>query len=234
MASRWTSPHFVASLIVPMVAAVVLFAVALPRLSAAVAELPARPAIEKIHSGEHISMRALESAEKSLSAANRSSDDAERWSTVGLLRYLQAREQSDDNERRHSLLEASSAASRSAVSLNPAKGYAWLRLAQSELALHGVSEPVVHALDMALRTLPANRGSVIGLVEMTLIAWPAMSEASRDRARAQFSYAVTVHPTRLVEVAEKRLASPIVRAALRRSPELLDLFDTRRQQLRRN
>jgi len=55
MASRWTSPHFVASLIVPMVAAVVLFAVALPRLSAAVAELPARPAIEKIHSGEHIS-----------------------------------------------------------------------------------------------------------------------------------------------------------------------------------
>jgi len=234
MSSRRASPHFIASLLVPLGAAVVLFAVGLPRLSAAVAELPARPVIEKIHNSEHLSIRALEAAEKSLSAANQSFVDAERWSAVGLLRYLQAREHSADKERRDSLLRASSAASRSAVSLNPAKGYAWLRLAQSELALHGVNEPVARALDMALRTLPANRGSVIGLVEMTLIAWPAMSDASRDRARAQFAYAVTVHPTRLVEVAEKRLASPIVRAALRRSPELLDRFDTRRQQLRRN
>lgn len=114
--------------------AVVLLALALPRLGAAIADLPGRPVLEALEAGRAVTPEALER----LAASARHADG---WSPGGAARKAEA-------VALAALGDHAAAARRLAdgLALSPADPYGWLNLAHADPA------QAPHALALSLRT----------------------------------------------------------------------------------
>lgn len=220
------------AVIVSLAVGGVLLALAVPRLVAAVTELPGRSVVSEVRGGAPLESAVLASAARSLQGANRWVEEAERWSALGLVQLVQANRAAAGSPAWAALLRESRAASRRSVALNPAMGYAWIRLAQVEFYLGGVTPEMVRALEMGYRTTRYDRRAAFIQAELALTAWSRLNDTALAAATEQFGYAVRRDARRLARLAERRRAAPIIRRAIRSDPVLLRRFDRALLELR--
>jgi hypothetical protein len=225
MATRRFAPGYLLSLAAALAAGIVLVVLALPRTAAGLAELHGKLAIAELREGAAISDRTIESAMQSFTAANGWVNAAPRWSALARLHYARALLADRDSDERRAALHLSQAASRQAISLNPALPEPWLRLAQSEFALNRVSPQMITALAMTYRTGRYNRFTVYAMSELAFVAWAKLDGETRKAASEQFAFAARWRTKHLAAISERLHASAIVRRALRHQPKLLAKFD---------
>lgn len=204
-----------------------LVSMALPRTIGGFALLRGDRVYDAMQAGREVSVSDLERLVESREAALASRNDAALWSELGLATLALARALDDQASRRDALLLTSIEAGRQSLRLNPADGYSWIRLAQARIFETGPDEETVRALEMALRTAPYDRQIVFPKIELCLLLWSRLDDEMRALAQAQMHYALNRDEVRLVKLAKRYLAAPIVRQALSSVPDHLRRFDER-------
>ncbi len=215
-------------IIVVGLAGALLVSMALPRTVGGFALLRGNHVYDALQAGREAAVDDLERLVESRENALASRNDAALWSELALATLALARALGEDEAARHdALLQASIEAGRQSLRLNPANGYSWVRLAQARVFGTGTDEATVRALEMALRTAPYDRQIVFPKIELCLLLWSRLDEEMRALARAQMHYALNRDEVRLVKLAKRYLAAPIVRQALSSVPDHLRRFDER-------
>ena len=225
MAWQRSAPGFILSFSVALAVGVTLVVLAIPRLAAGISEQQGTWAIAEIRSGTPPSKLDVRAAAASLRGANKWVDTAPRRAALARLHYADALRQNAKPEERRKAFLLSQEASRQAIALNPALPEPWLRLAQSEYGLNKNSPQMIRALAMTYRTGRYNRFSVFAMTELAFLTWAQLESDTRAIAIEQIAFAVKQRNRRLVAISERLRATPIVRRALRRQPELLAKFD---------
>lgn len=208
------------SLVVALVAGLALVALAVLRVVAAFADLPARPVIAEAHSGAELDPRYGEIAAESRSAALGWVEDGRGWADLGLLHFIEARRIGLATDEGRARLEQSLAAHRRAVSLSPAQAYAWARLAYIELLRNGPSPRMAPLLEQAIVSAPFDRQLAFRRLDLCFLVWRQLDPHLRGLAAQQVRFAAEISPVRLAALARKRYAIGAVRDALAPAPAL--------------
>lgn len=226
MSAARRSPITIASLLLLVAAGALLLWLAGPRTVAGFARLAGDPVLEALQADEAVSAEELERLARSRERALSSKEAASDWSELGLAYLEMAKEaEGGPSPERINLLDDSIAASRAALRLNPAQGYAWMRLAYAQFHRNGVTPGLAGAVGMALRTAPYDRRMVFVEIEFAFMVWSRLGQEARATAGRQIAYATRRDTERLARIAKSRLAAPIVRQALLSEPALLKHFE---------
>jgi len=213
-------------LVLPFTLAALVAVMALPRLAAAVAELPARAVLEALRRGELRSLPGLRAAASAAEAGLAWRESAELWNGLALLRQHQAQLAGLDlpGGPAQALLADAAAASVRALALAPADGYAWGRLAEARLALHGPAAAApAFARDLALAS--NDLGRLWQQVDLGLTLWTTLAAPEREALGLRFLQAGRRNPHLLAWMAARRHGLGPVRDALAREAGLLSRFD---------
>lgn len=181
-----------------VIVGVLLLALALPRLGAAVAELPGRPVLEALEAGRPVDNAALH---RLAAAAERSfalvpAGDAKRAEAAARVR-----------------LGDGATALAEGLALSPADPYGWLRLAH----VTGDSR----ALALSLRTGPWERELAHDRVAVAARLLPALDHATRQAIYAQVVWLWDLDAPRLLRALPPGAHWPLYRRALSDRPEAL-------------
>ena len=207
------------SAIAAFVVGLALVGLATPHLFAGFAELPARPILEELRKGATLDDRYLEIAADSKTTSLGWTAEGRGWTSLGLLRFAQARRDGLATKSGRAKLEQSIMADRRAVSLSPGQAYAWTRLAHAELLRFGPNPRVAPLLMRAIAQAPYDPALVFGRLEISFLAWRHLDPATRERVAEQVRFAASIAPKRLAVMARERYAMTAVRAALADTPE---------------
>ncbi len=183
---------------------VALLALALPRLGAAIAELPGRPVLEALEAGHPVDAAALH---RLAAAAERSfaivpSGDAKRAEAAARVRL---------GDGAAVLVEG--------LALSPADPYGWLRLA------HVTGD--ARALVLSLRTGPWERELAHDRVAVAARLLPALDDATRAAVQAQMVWLWDLDAPRLMRALPPGAHWPLYRRALADRPEALAVVAAR-------
>ena len=211
--------------VVALATGLALVWLATPRIVAAIAELPARPVISELRSGERLEPRYLEIAAKSQAAALRWVADGRGWAGLGLIRFIEARRLGLAGDEGRAALDQSLAAHRRAVSLSPEQAYVWSRLAHAELLRGGPSPRLGPLLERAIATAPFDPDLVFPRLELCFLTWRQLDPSVRELAAGQVRFAARIAPERLAALARERYAMAAVRDALADTPALRGRVD---------
>jgi len=192
-----------------------LAASAWPRLEAALAEVPARPLLERLARDEAVPPEELRAASEALTRALAVRPSAAAWSALGWVELNRALARSDP-----ATLEASLAAHRAALKRNPALVYAWLRVAEAEALAHGPSTEAARALAAALALTPYFYDLFWPRLDLGLLLWRDLDAGARAKLAEQIRYGAQMNVWTLAGHARRRHALAPVRAALAAEPAL--------------
>lgn len=119
----------------------------------------------------------------------------------------------------------------SALTLGPADGYGWTRLAQAQAQAARTAPEIEKTLGMALDRAPNIPGVVLARLAVSLLYWRGLSPALRRRLVSQMRLAALWFPTDLARLARARLRESAVRDALANDPRLAGRFEYALSQL---
>lgn len=197
-----------------------LAASAWPRLEAALAEVPARPLLERLARDEAAPPEELRAASQALAHALALAPTAAAWSALGWVELNRALAGNDPTA-----LEASLAAHRAALKRNPALVYAWLRVAEAETLAHGPSPEAARALAAALALTPYFYDLFWPRLDLGLLLWRDLDAEARARLAEQIRYGARMNVWTLAGHARRRHALAPVRQALAGEPALRAQFE---------
>lgn len=210
--------------VLPLALGLLLLTLALPRLVAAIAELPARPVLEALRLGQPQSLPRLQAAAGALGAALEHGDEARLWNGLAVLRQQQALLAGLGEGPGAALLQDAATAAARALVLAPGDGYAWARLAEAQLRLRGPGEAVA-AFARALALSPNDLGRLWQQLDLGLALWPSLPAEQRLALPGLLREAARRNPHQLSWLAARRHALGPVREALAADAELLARFD---------
>lgn len=130
--------------------AVLLLAMAWPRLQASVAFLPVDTALARFHDSQVLPSPQLLPLAARAHRAIAHSDHHRYWDGLAELHYLRALDPQTPNWERRPAMRESRAASLEAVRRNPARPATWLRIAVLDEALGEPPEALAPALEMSM------------------------------------------------------------------------------------
>ena len=202
-----------------------LGALALPRLAAGLAAIPAGPALEATRAGERATASSLDAAVGALDRSLAIVPDSQGFADLALLRWEQARRAGLASPEGAALADMSLAALDRAIARNPSHPVVWTRRTQIGLVRHGIDDTLASDLTLALRTAPYDRVVVMPRLEIALIAWSRLDEGQRALVREQVRLAARLDAPALARIVRRRFAVGIAREALAQDPELEAVFE---------
>lgn len=168
------------SLGLPLVLALLVLGLAVPRLLGAWAMLPGNPVYDAMRPGgsrpDFADLRALMD---SRIQALRWIDDPAAWAQLGAAQAALARRAGTRTPEGLRFVLESIESHRASLALAPADPYAWLRLANMTARIEGYSENVAKFLKMSVLTGPNERAIVLHRTQLALYAWPRFDTAGR-------------------------------------------------------
>lgn len=118
------------------------------------------------------------------------------------------------------------AAAERALAAQPSDVFARLWLLNGLLRSEGVSDRVVTEFDAAIAAAPYVRSAMLPRLDMGLLLWPKLDEAARARMAEQIRLLAAAGQWRIVDMARRRHAAGVLRAALAGTPQRQS-FDNR-------
>ena len=221
----------VAGALLPLLLAVGLLYLGIPRTIAAFVSLPGDYLLEEIQIGESLSAKNLEiliiSRERALAWV-----EAGRVQTdLGFAQQVLAKASGEDGAYDRAGVARAIESLRAGLARAPARPYPWTRLAFVEIVAGGASPALAKLLEMALITARYEPRLLFARLENCLIAWPYFDLDAREMVFEQVRIAWHRSPDRLAELALLWWQMDVVRTALRASPLDLEDFEKRLQQL---
>ncbi|MFQ5783673.1 MAG: hypothetical protein ACE5H8_02465 [Alphaproteobacteria bacterium] len=216
---------------VALIAGLGLVSLAAPRAVGGFAELPARPVVAALRTGEKIAAHQLAIAVEAQATAIGWVDDGRGRTALGLLRYEQGRQNDFAGADGTARLNQAIAAHRRGLRRAPAQAYAWVRLAHAELLRHGPRRGLGPLLELAVASAPFDRRLVFRRLELGFLAWRRLDPQARVLVGRDARFAAGFSPRRLAALAKRRYAAAIVRAVLVDAPHLRQAFDDALRQL---
>jgi hypothetical protein len=202
-----------------------LVALALPRTIAGLRLVPATPVVESLRRGERVTEPYLAATTEAQAGSLAWAADAQAWADLGLVQWELALRAGLGSEAGQARLATAALATDRALALAPSLGLVWARRAQIELVRNGLTPAFEDSLALSLATAPFDPTVLWPRLELALIAWPVLSEATRMRVAPQIAAAAIQDPGRLAELALRRFALGPVRAALRAAPSQREAFE---------
>lgn len=202
-----------------------LAALAVPRLGAGIAMVPAGPVMEALRAGERVGEPHLATAAATELRVIAWVPDAQAYADLSLIHWEQARRAGLATEAGRRYVEASERAVDRAIALNPSHPIAWTRRAQISLIKSGIDDRLARELLMALRTAPYDRVVLAPRVGIALYAWPRLDDATRALVLDQIRVAAMLDAATLAAAARRTFAVGVVRAALADDPVRLAKFE---------
>lgn len=210
-----------------MVAAVALAMIvsAWPRLIAGVAEAPFQdtlaPAPNAAPPAEAAIRRAAAAKEKAASIY----DNGRTWADVGLFRLREAIALGTASLEGRAALDASIAAHRRALAVEPSQAFVLTRLAQGILMRDGADDPLIPVLlAAAIDAAPYDSTLVVPRIGIALAAWDFLQPELRESVQRQIHIAADLAPGELAAAAARGFAFQRIVVMLGDDPALLKRF----------
>ena len=216
--------------------ALLLLVAALPSLVSAWTRAPAEPLIDALRQGRDLSLAELDWAAARLEEARARAPGAQTLGDRALVRleHLQRRAELDGEvalaEARSEVAKAK-AELEAALARAPARPHFWLRRAYADLML-GVAEPEVGPiLVQARRTAPTRRQMIFRRIELSLLAWPALTPGVRRDLAQDLRLAWRLYPPGVAKRARMSRRVEALRDALAGDAEALSRLEKELQRL---
>ena len=168
---------------IPAILGITLVALAIPRTVAALARVPAEPALEKIGSETPPTRAELERAKAGLDLALRWVRSSRRLFEAGVVDFALATPLAPDDPQRVALLASAEQRFVESVGANPANGVAWFTLAQVREQQRVGGERITSALLESVYMAPNYRLIWIPRAELLLRYWRFLDEAELQTVR---------------------------------------------------
>jgi hypothetical protein len=203
---------------------VLLIWLAVPRTIAAFAALPGNPVAEALQYGQAAPADELDTLRSGRRLARQFARDG-RLDTDIALADLALLELDPAGATAAPLLAESIVLLRRGLSLAPANGYAWARLAYA-LRLGGRPSPAAAAAwRMSILTVPVDGRLAVWRVALGLDLLPALTAEDRQLLAQQIGWAWRFSRSQLVKLAHEPIAAATIRSALATQPDQLSQFD---------
>lgn len=220
------------SIVLPLVAGIALFALAIPRFLSGLPLSDPDPVLRTLADRDKVDEKRLNEAARARLRSLAIVKSGRVSYELGLMRLHLAQYATD--ELHQQLLAEASDDTRTGILANPAQPFAWMQLVQLSMLRSGDSglRAAANYYPLAVSTGPETPELVLPRVELALVLWGRLDENGRERARQQVRLLAFADPGRLAMVARRRLALREVRALLSDTPELLGRFDSAYRHLR--
>ena len=190
--------------------AILLVALAGPRLFAGAITAPFDDTVHALGRGDAIPDEALRLALGSRLRATALIGDGRYHADVAALRYADYVKNPDERER----LDRVIAAHHDALEHAPSQPFVWSRLALAEMLRHGYSDTVGNALNLSLETGRYEPRLLMPRIELALAVWPLLPETLQREFARQMVLAMHWAPAALVDATRHYHRLAEVRAAL--------------------
>lgn len=210
--SRFIAIGFAAAL------AVLLLALATPRLVSGLAAGPFDETVRALGRGLDVSQSDVRIARSSRITALNWSDNARHASDLGALNYALAVRQPRNSEIRARLISDAIESDRRAISLAPTNAFSWIRLAQAKVERDGVGADTAPYLRMSYRTAAHDPRIVLPRLNFALAIWDELPADVQGLTADQIRLAMRWYPLELVRQTRARYRLAEVRDALRDDP----------------
>jgi hypothetical protein len=211
---------------VPVVfAALVLIALALPRMIAVLVSADGEPLLRKLQEQQPVTIDELQTLIDAQRSAAFWVSNGRVLTDLGLGALLLSESLPHGDAASTAALQQAIVALEEGVARAPANPYAWSRLAYARALAEGWSPRAVAALRLALITAPYEPRLLWSRLRMAFLAWPQMDSEDRDVVFQQVRWAWQANPTELARLAVETKQLNLVRAALLRMPEDLVVFE---------
>lgn len=212
-------------IVVVLALAVATAVLSWPRLIGAVVEAPFENVVLSLQGdasrADTFARRAAAAKEHAASVH----ETAHGWADIGLIRQREATRAGLATAEGRAALDASLAAHRRALELEPAQAFVLTRLAQGMLMRDGPENPRVPLiLDAAIKAAPYDPNLVVARVTIALAAWDFLDPDLQAVVADQIHIAADQAPADLAAAAAQWLAFPRVVLILGDDPRLLKRF----------
>lgn len=196
---------------------IALVAVAWPRFVGGMLVAPYEDTLRGIARGGDASLAVIDEARKNTAASAGWFAYGRTQNRLGAL-YLVRAGIATDRQSQRTDLAAAIGNLRAGLARAPGASYAWLQLAQAELAANGVAPALSAPLRMSLKTAAYEHRMIVPRLEVAFRAWSALEPDVRAAITPQIRRAIDTAPRALVEVTRRNFALRQVREAVAGSP----------------
>jgi hypothetical protein len=202
--------------LVPLLLAIPLLWLGVPRLVASILKAPAHRTVSMVQNGRTPASEQLERAAVHLERVTSWEESTGLFADLGFLRLLQAVQTDPDDPQRPVLAGQAAEALHQALLLSPARPHPWVRLAYARAI--GGAEPseVAGLLAGSVSVGPFVGEIAITRLELLLRAWDHLSPEMRRYTAEQIRYIWTNDASSdLIQVAKRTPRPQVIRFALR-------------------
>jgi len=213
------------ALFVPLLLAVAILTLAVPRVVASVLTAPAHRTLLLIEDGRSADAERLDHAANYIKRATEWEQSARRFGQLGFLRLFQALQTKPDDPKRRALIAEATASLRQSLMLSPSRPHPWVRLAYARVLAGADPGELVNLVAQSIRTGPHVAGIAVTRLDLMLRMWKYLTPEMRTYAMNQVRYVWPRAGRELLQLVRDTPRPEIVRFALRPYPEAVQRVD---------